>query len=479
MCSQARQKRWVVPDTSSLYLSVIIREQSRFRLCWDAVILALALLSCVLIPYQLAFVHSTSGVHNGLMFAISLVFIADIGLNFFTTYRRAGSEVKDPGEIRAHYLKGHFAIDLLANAPLGMLFWLAGDPQVAGFSIVLWVRLLALLRMVRFFVILRRWETLSWTHPGYLRVFKYLGVILIFTHCIACLWFGVAYVDGFPQDSWVVAAGIESADPLSQYVRSLYWTITTMTTVGYGDISPGRTVEYLLGILIMLMGASLYAFVIGGVASLLSNLQAAKNSYREHTESVETYLRARNVPHRLSTRVHDYYEYLWDRHKGLNEEHLLRDLPDSLRLDIMLHLARDVLEQVPLFRHCSPTLRNALLAALKPDTYAPGNFLVREGEAGRSIVFITRGEVEIVAGQEQAVHGTLEPGDYFGYLSLALKERRSGSVRALDYCEALVLDQDSYEALSEEYPEFMQVLKTVSAERSQQASELLLEGVVL
>lgn len=237
--------------------------------------------------------------------------------------------------------------------------------------------------------------------------------------------------------------------------------------------------EYLLGILIMLMGASLYAFVIGGVASLLSNLQAAKNSYREHIESVETYLRARRVPHHLSTRVHDYFEYLWDRHKGLNEEHILRDLPDSLRLDIILHLARDVLEQVPLFRHCSPILRNALLAALRPATYGPGNYLVREGELGRSIVFITRGGVDIIAGDEPTIHGTMGPGDYFGYLSLALKERRSGSVRAHDYCETLVLDQEKYESLSTEYPEFMQVLKTVSAERSEQASELLLEGVVL
>ena len=84
-----------------------------------------------------------------------------------------------------------------------------------------------------------------------------------------------------------------------------------------------------------------------------------------------------------------------------------------------------------------------------------------------------------MAGPEQTVHGTLEPGDYFGYQSLALKERRSGSVRACEYCEALVLDQTSYAALSEEYPEFMQVLKAVSAERSEQASELLLEGVVL
>jgi CRP-like cAMP-binding protein len=71
------------------------------------------------------------------------------------------------------------------------------------------------------------------------------------------------------------------------------------------------------------------------------------------------------------------------------------------------------------------------------------------------------------------------PGDYFGYLSLALKERRSGSVRACDYCETLVLDQDSYEVLSADYPEFREALKAVSAERSEQASELLLAGVVL
>ena len=112
-----------------------------------------------------------------------------------------------------------------------------------------------------------------------------------------------------------------------------------------------------------------------------------------------------------------------------------------MRLDIMLHLARDVLEQVPLFQHCSPALRNTLLVALKPVTFAPGNHLVREGEVGKSITFLTRGEVEIVAGEEEKVYGTMGPGDYFGYLSLAMKQ--------------------------------------VSAKQSEQASELLLEGVVL
>jgi ion transport protein/cyclic nucleotide-binding protein len=458
---------------------VIIREQSGFRLCWDAMILILVLASCILVPYQLAFVHSTPAVHNGLMFAISLVFLVDIGLNFITSYRLAGSEVLDTKAIRRHYLQTHFGVDLIANLPLGMLLWLAGDPQWGPFSAVLWVRLLTLLRLSRFFVILRRWEALSWTHPGYLRVFKYMGIILVITHCIACLWFALAYVDGFPADSWVIAAGIESTDPVSQYVRSLYWTITTMTTVGYGDISPGRTAEYVLAMVIMLMGASLYAFVIGGVASLLSNLQAARNSHWEHMETVEQYLRARRIPVHLTNKVHNYYEYLWERHKGLNEQGLLRDLPESLRLDIMLHLARDVLAKVPLFQHSAPPLRDALLMALTPATYAPGNAIVREGDSGDSIVFITSGEGEIIAGEDETSHGTLGPGDYFGYLSLTLQEQRSGGVRARDYCEVLILDKADYERISAEYPAFREVMKTISAEQSEMASKLLLAGVVL
>jgi len=458
---------------------VIIREHSTFRICWDAFILVLVVLSCLLIPYQLAFVHSAGLVNNSLMLFISLVFLCDIGLNFYTSHREAGVEVLDPGAIKSHYLRGFFVFDLIANLPLDWLLAATGDPQVGGFSLVLVVRLLALLRLLRFLVILRRWESLSWTHPGYLRVLKYFGIVLVLTHCIACLWFALAYIDQFPPNSWVVAASIEASDPLSQYVRSLYWTITTMTTVGYGDITPNRTVEYLLASVIMLLGASLYAFIIGGLASLLSNLNAAKNSHWEHIESVEQYLRARRVPADLSTRVHNFYEYLWDRHKGLNERALLDYLPESLRLDIMLHLARDVIREVPLFKHCSPVLRNTLLVALKPATYGPGNYLAREGEVGRQIIFIARGEAEILAGAQESNFGTMGPGDYFGYLSLALGEQRSGSVRACDYCEVLILDKQSYDEISAEYPEFLQVLKKVSAEHSERASQLLLEGVVL
>jgi voltage-gated potassium channel len=190
---------------------------------------------------------------------------------------------------------------------------------------------------------------------------------------------------------------------------------------------------------VMLLGASMYAYIIGNIASLLSNLDSAKVNFRNRIEAVNQYLHYRHVPSELSTRVRHYYEYLWARRRGMKEEILLDDLPGPLRLDVLLHLTRKLLEKVPLFTYCSPTLRNVVLMALKSRTYAPGDCIAWEGELGKEIFFISRGKVAITSADGTKDHGTLEDGDYFGDLSLILGERRTASVRALTYCEIFVL----------------------------------------
>ena len=70
-------------------------------------------------------------------------------------------------------------------------------------------------------------------------------------------------------------------------------------------------------------------------------------------------------------------------------------------------------------------------------------------------------------------------GDYFGFMSLALGERRTASIKALGYCDMLILDKDDFDRIKSEFPEFNDVLKRVSAERTEQISELVLEGIIL
>jgi len=459
---------------------MVIRELSKARLVWDSLILALIVIGCVMVPYQFAFNQETALSGFQLIYLIDLFFIADIFLNCFTSYREHGIEVTERQACTRHYARRMMTVDILGSLPLDLLAWvLIGNGQFLGGSLVLALRLLRLLRIVRLFTILRRWESFNWSNPGALRVGKFLVSVLLLMHWLACFWFYSAFASGFPVDSWAARAGIIDSGPIAQYVRSLYWTITTMTTVGYGDITPARTLEYVFSAVIMLMGASLYAFIIGSIASLLSSVQAAKNSHWERIDSVTEFLRQRNVPAEIDAKVRNYYEYIWERYRGLDKNELLNDLPGPLRLEILLHLASNILETVPLFKHCSPVLRNALLTSLESKTFSPGSYIANEGELGKSIFFIVEGSVEIISVADKKSWGTLGEGDYFGYMSLALDEQRTATIKATGFCDLLLLNKEDFNRIKNEFPEFNDVLRLVSAERTEQLSELILEGVVL
>jgi hypothetical protein len=333
--------------------------------------------------------------------------------------------------------------------------------------------------VARILAIIHRWEQFSWTNSGSIRIIKFLLVIALALHSVACAWFLVPFVEGFPADSWVLSQGVESAQAVTQYIRSLYWVVVTTTTVGYGDITPHRDIEYLFSMVTILLGASMYAFLIGNIASLVSNLDSTKASFWNRVETVNQYLRTRRVSGELNQQVRNYYEYIWARFRGMNEQSLLADLPAPVRLEITHQLTRELIDRVPLFQHCSPALRNVLLLALKPQIFVPNSHIVREGELGEGIYFISGGNAEIISDEGRNSHGTLSSGDHFGGLSLMLGEKRTAAVRASTYCDVFVLERADFERIIGDYAELREVLKKVSAEQSEMMSELVLQGVVL
>ena len=164
---------------------------------------------------------------------------------------------------------------------------------------------------------------------------------------------------------------------------------------------------------------------------------------------------------------------------GGEGRHPFDDLPTPFRLDILRYVTRELLEKVPLFKYCSPALKNVLLMALKPQTFAPGGYIAREGEVGKEIYFISRGKVEITTNEGKNSHGTLAGGDYFGDLSLILREKRTASVRALTYCEIFMLGRDDFNRIKNEYPEFKDILTKMSSEKIDKISTLIMDGITL
>jgi len=70
--------------------------------------------------------------------------------------------------------------------------------------------------------------------------------------------------------NWLSNQGLNDAGNFEQYINSLYWSFTTMCTVGYGDFHPMTTNERILSMMIMILSSGIFAFIIGDIGRIVS-----------------------------------------------------------------------------------------------------------------------------------------------------------------------------------------------------------------
>ena len=64
-------------------------------------------------------------------------------------------------------------------------------------------------------------------------------------------------------------------DNFTLYITSFYFTVTTIVTVGYGDIHAYNIGEKFVSILLMIIGVISFSFAAGSLSSIISNYDAS------------------------------------------------------------------------------------------------------------------------------------------------------------------------------------------------------------
>ena len=131
------------------------------------------------------------------------------------------------------------------------------------------------------------------------------------------------------------------------YLEALNWCITTLTTVGYGDVTPTTQAQTIYTMATMILGVGIYGYVIGNVANLLTKLDLVKANYQSTLERLAGFMRYRKISPPMQQLIFDYYAYLWDNRMGYDEAMVLADLPPTLQAELSLLLKRDVICAVP------------------------------------------------------------------------------------------------------------------------------------
>ncbi len=441
----------------------MIRQDNIYKRYFDALLLAFTLFAALEVPLHLALQYPKAGWREMLGFLYPIIFTIDIIVTFFSAITVDGEEVTSRKKIAIHYLRSWFIVDLIAATPFDLIFsqgWLS-ELSNAARSLRLfsprYIRILLMVQLVRLHHILpflEKTRKKELFNPGLIRLFFTVFVVLIIAHWVACGWLAMGKIDA-------------ALDYQTNYLKALYWTITTITTIGYGDITPSTNGQIIYTMFVQLTGAGMYGYIIGNLASMLANSDLARTQFRAKMEKIQTFMQYRDVPGDLQDSIRTYYDYLWNNRRGFDESAVLDELPSSLKVQVALHLNKDIIEKVPMFRGAPDEFIRQIVLNLKPVLYTPGDFIFRKGEIGDQMYFISRGRVEIVSEDGQTVFATLGDGSFFGEIALLFSSERTASVRAAEYCDLYTLDKFTFDNVLQKFPEIAQQVHAMAEERRQ------------
>lgn len=406
---------------------------------WDIVVACVATAAALYAPYELVLGLQSRTALLAAESLITVIFLIDLWVRYRRKDLPAVPVPADPSSSNRSWVVG-LVFDAVAALPF---FLLLGPTPLILLRALKLFRVAAMMRLLRGFVL---------TRAGILRLVFFLYWLSLSSHWIACGWIALLHVVTGPE-GW------------PRYLSGLYWTVTTLTTVGYGDITPVTDGQKVYTMGVMILGVGMYGFVIGNIASILANIDPVRASYLQRMEQVTAFMHYRKLPDPLQHRISEYFRYLWHQRLDHDESEILDRLPPSLGTEVALHLKKDLLEVVPMFKGASASFIREIALGMRQVVYLPGDYIVHAGYRGRGMYFITHGKVEVVSPDEKTTIATLEEGDFFGEMALVFDQPRSASVRALDYCDLYHLDQDLFKRVLSNHPEIASEIEARARER--------------
>lgn len=179
-----------------------------------------------------------------------------------------------------------------------------------------------------------------------------IALVVVFTvHLMACLFFLVSKFEDEDQDNWVVYSGIQDEDPSYQYLVSLYWALQTLTTVGYGDVTPRSVYEKIAGLIWMIIGVGFYSFTIGNLASIFSSIDTKAADLQQKLAILAEFSKRNKIPEEVQNKVKIFLENNHGDHLSLNnQKNLLSEVPASMRAEVVSHTHAEIIKRIRFFK---------------------------------------------------------------------------------------------------------------------------------
>lgn len=445
---------------------IISPMNSKYRY-WETWMVLLVFYSAWVYPFEVSFLKSSQVI--GIYIAdivVDLFFAVDIYLTFSVAYfdHKTQLIIRDPKKIAKRYLSTWFVMDLASTIPFDLVVMLFTGSHNLGlpYSLLGLLRFWRIRRVKQFFTRLEKDIRFSYF---LIRCARLLAVTMFTVHCAGCLYYLLAELYPHEGRTWIGASNPNFREtPLAiRYISSMYWSITTMTTVGYGDLHAVNTAEMVFIIVYMFINLGLTAYIIGNMTNLVVEGTSRTMEFRNSIEAASNFVSRNHLPVRLREQILAYM-CLRFKAESLNQQQLIEQLPKTIIKSISQHLFIPTVQRVYLFQNVSRETLLLLAVDMKAEYIPPREDVILQNEAPDDVYIIVSGEVELInhseMDQKEEIVGILQPGDMFGEIGALCCRPQAVTYRTKTLSQLLKMKTSALiEAMHSKQEDYIAILK--------------------
>ncbi|KAL7243300.1 hypothetical protein ACSBR1_015660 [Camellia fascicularis] len=433
-------------------LGATINQETKLRRCiispfspryraWEMFLIGLVIYSAWICPFEFAFLTYKRDALFIIDNIVNGFFAIDIILTFFVAYLESQSYLltDDPKKIAIRYISTWFTFDICSTVPFQPLSLLLFPSHSSGIGFKL-LNMLRLWRLRRVSSLFARLEKDIRFNYFWTRCTKLISVTLFAVHCAGCICYLIADRYPDPDKTWIGAVypNFKEASLWDRYVTSIYWSITTLTTTGYGDLHAENSREMLFDIFYMLFNLGLTSYIIGNMTNLVVHWTSRTRNFRDTVRATSEFARRNQLPSRIQDQILSHV-CLNFKTQGLKQQETLNGLPKGIRSSIAQFLFFPIVQNAHLFHGVSHDFLFQLVPEMEAEYFPPKEDVILQNEAPTDLYILVSGAVDLITNVDghDCVLGKAIAGDMFGEIGVLCYRPQPFTVRTTEISQIL------------------------------------------
>ncbi|EAR89827.2 cation channel family protein (macronuclear) [Tetrahymena thermophila SB210] len=376
-----------------------------------------------------------------------------------------------------YFKKTTFIVDILSTIPIDiMLSLLNVNPILCRVT-----RLLRLTRVYRLFNLYNLLHNRLQWNKAYL-FFKFFIIIAYVNHIFACIFYIIAINElgsvtnnlftNFDSQAIPSRVPLFKEDIWAIYIEFLYYSFNLTSQGCFGTVQAMSLGERIVQSLVVLCSRIITIFFIAQALNSEKMDKTLSNETKSKMESIRVFLHFKKFPHSISNRIYKFYDFQNMKFKGINDEEILSELPNTVQNEIILQLFQNVLQKIQTNQAKDKGVVLSLMKMMKQKIIPKDEHVFKKGEIATDMYFIIEGQATVMIEDEfylkpPVILAELKEGDYFGEMAiLDLKINvRGASVIAKSNLHLASLDIKDFKFVCSIYPEIYQIIQQLADQR--------------